>query len=294
MKKGRRAKPLSKRTARRKSSVKRKESGRSMRIAAVRAWWILRGVLVGLFLAALIYGGWFGVRIVISHPSLSVKRIVVQGGGELSEDKVRALSGIRLGQPLLTLDLKAVQRRIAGHPRIKNAVVVRQLPDTIQIRIEDRRPSAMVIGDTFYLVDMEGVVLASGVKHSGDYPLITGAGGAWEQGEVAAEALPGVRLLTGFSAFGLMGYDRISEVRLSGKGTAFVSLVDSGVVLVMKTDGSPDQFARLAGLMESNNYDVGAAGYDLRFDGRVIRLPGRVMTDEGKATPTGGSKNGQG
>jgi cell division protein FtsQ len=294
MKKGRKNKPLSRRTARRKSSVKNKAKGKSYRTLAVRAWWTLRGVLVGLLLAALVYGGWLGTKAVISHPNLSVRNVVVRVSGELGEEDIRELSGVRIGQPLLGLDLEEIRNRILRHPGVKNAVVVRQLPDTLQIEVEDRRPAAMVVGSRFFLVDMEGVVLASGVEHSGDYPLITGIVRGGKPGEVMVEAVPALRVLAGLSTFGLVGLDQVSEIRLTKRGKALVSLVDSGIVLVMKAGGSPDQLARLARLMDSSNYDKRAAGYDLRFDGRVIKLPERTIIRKSEAAPGGGSEDGQG
>ncbi|UCF30118.1 MAG: FtsQ-type POTRA domain-containing protein [bacterium] len=294
MRKGRKARPLSKRTARRKSSVRRKVTGQSLRTAAVKGWWVLRGMLAGLIAAAVIYGGWLGGKAVVVHPYLSVKQIIVEGGDRRHDGGVRALSGVTIGQPLLTLDLEEARKRILKDPRIRDAVVVRKLPDTLQIRVEYRSPAAVVFDKVFYLVDTEGVVLAEGVRQTGDYPLITGAGGPWKQGDIASEVLPGLGVLAAFSAYGLIGYDRISEVRLSDDRTALVSLTDTGIVLVMATDTPVDQLDRLARLMETNHYDVNAAGYDLRFQGRVVRLPERSGEKETNLYRRGGSEHGQG
>ncbi|MEM6910464.1 MAG: FtsQ-type POTRA domain-containing protein [Verrucomicrobiota bacterium] len=97
-----------------------------------------------------------------------LERVQVEGGDLLSEAQVRALAGVRLGQSLLELEMEAIQARLAAHPLIAQAEVARRFPDTLSLRIEERRARAWLfcpgrgvrprVSQGGYLIDADGVV----------------------------------------------------------------------------------------------------------------------------------------
>ncbi len=158
------------------------------------------------------------------------------------------------------------------HPWVKEATVVRELPDTLRISVKERIPRAVVLGREFALVDAEGVVLSLHTSYPEGYPVITGISGSSEPGRLIIEAQPAMEVLQNISRSGLIGLERISELVVDGK-LVQVSLMGSGTVLVFGQGNTDAQVKKLARLMEAGAFDARSAGYDLRYEGRVIGMP---------------------
>jgi cell division septal protein FtsQ len=279
--------------ARKKLAMKRGRSGVKVRTLLVRSWWVLRGAAAGTLILALLYAGYVGVEKVISSPSLTVRIIKVEGCRGIDPDSVVRLSGTSPGDPLLKVDLKKVRDRVLTHPAIRDASVVRKLPDTIRIAIEERTPAAALLGRDFALVDKEGVVIARSAAFTDNYPVITGVAPIPEPGQVAPEAAVVLGVMKEMISSGLTGGEGISELNVSEK-RILVSLAGSGTVLVLPRENARAALARLVRLMESGFFDARAPGYDLRFEGRVVALPERTGTGKNlkNISLAGGKSNG--
>ena len=298
MKAGKTAGKAAGKPAKRKSAVKGKRTV-SRTVAAkhymVRTWWILRGAAVGVVLLAVLYGGYLGVGQIVTLESLSVKNITVEGCQKMSPDSIIVLSGVSKGEPLLKVDLAEIRTRVLRHPSVRDATVVRELPDTLRISVLERTPVAAVMGHDFSLVDMAGIVVETVPAYREGYPLITGSVGSVQPGRQVVDALPALEVLRELVASGLIGADRVSELT-TGKDTVRVSLVESGTVLVFSYRNIEAQVDRLARLVEAGAFDARSAGYDLRFEGRVIGLAeNREHAGRSPGTsPAGGKADGQG
>ena len=265
--------------ARRSSTRKGKNKARTNTLI-VRSWWVLRGVAAGVVLLALFYGAYIGTGKVITLPALAVKTIHVEGFSTLDSENVFRLSGIRIGQPLLRVDLKEVRDRVIRHPFISDAAVVRELPDIIRITIKERTPAAVVMERDFALVDMEGIVLSRSSAYTGGYPIITGVSSIPSAGKVALEILPALDAVRDLTSSGYLSADRISELRISPE-QLLVSLTGSGTMLILPRKDVHTAFMRLARFIERGLFDTRAPGYDLRFQGRIIVLPERAVSRSG-------------
>ncbi len=264
-----------------RASVKRKTVGNKSRTrkpgkgsgGVIRPWWITRGLLAGLFivgaLGALVYAADTLVRL----PAVAVRHIDVSGCLTVKPEKVIEASGVRTGQPILKVNLSAVKKRVIGLPMVSNASVVRDFPDTIHISVVERKPVASVMQGKFFEVDRDGVVLREEVRYAGSFPIITGVRGKWRIGETADDALPGLLVLDALGRSSLEDASGVSEIAMKKDGRAVVSLMKTGTVLVMTPGGAEKEIKRLARMIESHNFDANAAGYDLRFKGRVVELP---------------------
>jgi len=278
----------------RKKAVKLKNrSGVKIRPLIIRSWWALRGVVAGSLILGLLYTGYLGVEKVISFSSLAVKTIEVEGCRGVDPDRLVLLSGMRLGDPLLKVDLKKVRARLLSHPVVKDVSVVRELPGTLRITIEERTPAAALMNRDFALVDREGVVLSHPASYSGNYPVITGIVSIPEEGKVASEAVAALEALGEMISSGFPDGGRISELRIS-PDRFLVSLTGSGTLLVLPRKNVPAAMARLGRFVESGHFDIQAPGYDLRFEGRVVALPERkVANGSQRGIPfAGGKSNG--
>jgi cell division septal protein FtsQ len=148
---------------------------------------------------------------------------------------------------------------------------VRELPNTLRISVHERTSAAVILDHEFALVDAEGVVLSLPASYPEGFPLITGVSEPLEPGRLIAGAVPAMEVLRTIASSGLLGPERISELRVDGD-TVQVSLMNSGTVLVLGHGDTGTQVRKLDRLMEAGVFDARAAGYDLRFDGRVVGM----------------------
>jgi cell division septal protein FtsQ len=122
-------------------------------------------------------GGYAGYRYLTTSPRFAIATIEVHGNQTLTDDEIRALLTVRVGENLIAADLHAETRALEAEPWIAGADVRRELPDTLVIEIEERLAAAVVALDGgTYLADDRGVpfrrcddgALADGL------PIITG------------------------------------------------------------------------------------------------------------------------
>lgn len=131
-------------------------------------------VFEGIFLAGLLAVAWFGVTLFIEqfftkNKNYDVRIVEVNTDGVMTREEVLSKTGIREGLNIFSLNLEAAQKALALIPEVKSASVQRNLPDTVTISIEARRPIAWVApGDTgadpstmetSCLVDEDGVMI---------------------------------------------------------------------------------------------------------------------------------------
>jgi cell division protein FtsQ len=154
----------------------------------------LRGGVIMLALGSLAGGAWWFDRAGYTDATvawlddttteigagfgLSVREILVQGRNESDRDAVLRAVGIGRGEPILAFDPQAAKERLETLPWVRKATVERRLPDTIFVRIEERRPLAVwQKGGQFALVDRDGeIIQRSRPERYGNLPLIIGEG----------------------------------------------------------------------------------------------------------------------
>src|SRR5947207_9183582 len=117
--------------------------------------WLVGAALLGFagLLGFLVYG----------TPLLGVRHVVVRGTSVVSVDEVRAAAAIPEGTPLASVDLGAVQRRVAALTPVRLASVTRDWPFTVIIEVTERiGVAALPQSDhTFEVIDASGVVFRS-------------------------------------------------------------------------------------------------------------------------------------
>lgn len=89
-----------------------------------------------------------------------VKKLMVEGRGNLSRTGLKTLLNINQNDPLYAHDLNELQAKVQSLTWVKSAIVQRRLPDTLYIKIIEREPIALwQRARTLSVVDDEGVVL---------------------------------------------------------------------------------------------------------------------------------------
>ncbi len=126
-----------------------------------------------------------GIEHLAVAAGFGVKRITVKG--QLHATDAVDHRGARRGPDTMMLDFDtdAAKARLEAVPWIRHAQVMRLLPSTLQVVVEERTPFAIWQnkGQT-YVVDAEGVVLAPAMREAyPSLPLVVGEGA----GKSAAE-----------------------------------------------------------------------------------------------------------
>jgi cell division protein FtsQ len=133
-------------------SVRRfNQRAQQRRLRAARPWLVgAAGLGLAGLLAWLVYG----------TPVFGVRHVEVRGTALLSPDRVRDAAAIPDGTPLASLDLGAVQRRVAALTPVRRAAVTRDWPDTVVIEVTERTGYAELLGpdQRFEIMDDSGVV----------------------------------------------------------------------------------------------------------------------------------------
>ena len=124
--------------------------------AAGGGWWIWRDGLLGRTADtakwALIAGA--------ARAGFAVDQILVDGRHETSPKRLLKTLRLKRGAPILAFDPAAAKRRLESLPWVRSALVERQLPDIIRLRLMERRPLALwQRNGKFSLIDTEGKVV---------------------------------------------------------------------------------------------------------------------------------------
>ncbi|MCQ8241244.1 cell division protein FtsQ/DivIB [Rhizosaccharibacter radicis] len=151
------------------------------RIFARRQRRLLRPFLGVLVLSGLALGGWEGTRIVQNEErfaplrarlgqkvALRVHTITVEGREMTSEAELSRALGVKPGDDILGFSVEAARRRIDALPFVEHAAVERRLPDTIFVKLTERRPYAVWQNQgRFVLIDRKGAVVDAEVGANG-------------------------------------------------------------------------------------------------------------------------------
>lgn len=106
----------------------------------------------------------------------NVETIQVVGAEKLSPEEVKEAAQIAYGTSIFKIKTREVEARIRRLTLVRSVHVVRKLPRTVVIKIEERRPLVLLFRDNeFYEVDADGVLLARTSLDRSDLPLVTGA-----------------------------------------------------------------------------------------------------------------------
>lgn len=72
-----------------------------------------------------------------------VRKILVQGASPMAERAVLDAAGLSIGQPILDVDLDKVRKSVEGVGWVRDAQIVRLLPDTLVVAISQRETLAV-------------------------------------------------------------------------------------------------------------------------------------------------------
>lgn len=112
-----------------------------------RRWLIVRYVLVAVLVVGAVGFAVYGVYF---SPWLRVEAAEVSGTSQLSEAEVLAAAELPTGDPLVRVDLDAIEVRIKRLTAVRSVDASRQWPHDVRIEIEEWQPLAVVAEGTSY------------------------------------------------------------------------------------------------------------------------------------------------
>ncbi len=128
------------------------------------AWAVVGASVAGLVLLVLL---------VAYSPLLAVRSIVVEGTSRLDAAAVTTALADEQGKPLALVDYGSIERDLAQFPLIASYSVEARPPNTLAVRIVERRPVAQVQTDAgFDLIDAAGVTVQQSATRLDGFPVL--------------------------------------------------------------------------------------------------------------------------
>ena len=145
----------------------------------------------------------------------NIETVEIVGTTRLSEQEVKKVAQIAYGSSILKIKTSEVEARLRRLTLVKDVSVVRKLPRTVLINIEERRPQVLLFQDNaFWEVDEEGVLLGRTSIEKSELPLVTGV----RPGDAVWPAA--VRVANALNSLGGVRFAEIHGGR-NGKVTAY-------------------------------------------------------------------------
>jgi cell division protein FtsQ len=192
---------------------------------------------------------------------LTVESVQVVGRNRADAQAILAALGVKRGTPILGIDLDAAKSRLQAVPWIRSASIERLLPDTLFVRIVERRPLALwQHGGKFDLIDQDGSVIAN--ADVGAYPSLPQV-----VGEGAPAATPD--LLDLLASEPALQRHVTASVRIGGRRWNID--FDNGIEVALPEDGAEDAWHRLAALDRSGRLlERDVLAVDMRLPDRLV------------------------
>ena len=144
----------------------------AMSAATAGGWWMWQS---GWISQAAAKARW-AVIATTAEMGFRVENVLVLGRQETPRDELLKAVRLARGAPILAFDPEAAKQRVEALPWVKSASVQRRLPDTVFLRVVERRPLAVwQHKGRFALIDFDGQVIADDkLERFSDLMLVVG------------------------------------------------------------------------------------------------------------------------
>ena len=198
------------------------------------------GVLVVLTLSSLV--AWGSHRYALTSPRFAVESIQVDGASRRSDEALRELAGLDLGQNVFSVDTGSAEIRLLRDPWIQQARITRDLPNSLRIEVTEREAEALAqIAAELFLVTASGLPfkrLESGDPH--DLPVITGVSPANMARDTERELeriATAIEILRQYHRIELSRVQPVQEVHVGAGGEVILTVGKSAIALHLGQGG---------------------------------------------------------
>lgn len=152
---------------------------------------VFKAILILIVALAVALGARYSYRWLLTADYFNLQEVMVTGEKRVEKEAIKKLSGVRIGQNILSIDLKKMAEMIESQPWVLRANIRRVLPRGLSIEVKEREPVAILKTDKLYYLDRGGKPITE--LDNGDisaYPVITGFSKAEMEGdELARDAV---------------------------------------------------------------------------------------------------------
>jgi cell division protein FtsQ len=237
-----------------------------------------RGKGVFLLVLLLVLGTGIWVTSLLWKRDLTVREVYASGNRIVSTAELVRLANVPRGGRMADVDLGAARNRVLKNAFVRQASVHRDLPDRIEIRVEEREPVAALANERLMYVDANGVVLPPvRSDYLFDLPVITGAPALEPCTAGKAVTHPAIKeallLIRAAHSLNESAYRRISEVHILPGGDLMLYTAEFGVPVLVGRGDLVSKLVRLEGFWNTIVSSRGADALetvDIRFADQVV------------------------
>lgn len=233
--------------------------------------YILLVVVLGAFV-------WLAVRPALARiaelPVFTIRNVVVEGAERLDRERILKSASIQAGANIFRVDLEHASQSLRKEFAAEDFVLFRRLPDTIVIRVKERRPVALINTDQLVGVDAQGVLLPHiGADMVESLPIITGVNSvaSLSEPETRKRLLAGLKLLNAIYLQSPAVHKRISEVNVSSAATMGINLIDNGLEVIIGENGWTEKLPNLEKVISQVTGRMDSVrSVDMRFGEKIF------------------------
>lgn len=205
-----------------------------------------------------------GLDRVTTGMGLTLKRVHITGASPEAEPAIQRALGLHADQPIVSLDLDALRDRVQSVGWVKEARVVRLLPDTLIVEVKEHdRLAVWQVDGQIKVIDAAGrVIEGADARRYPALPLVVGRGADGAAGDILPLLAQRPRLMGRIDALVRVD-ERRWDLRLKDGGLIQLPAVEQEAALI-RLDAL-DQRERLL--------DLGFARVDLRTPEAVAVRP---------------------
>lgn len=147
-----------------KKLTKKQELQRKRRkfVFRIVKWLMLLGIIIG------------GIIFALLSPIFNIKEISVSGNAQISSQTIISLSSLAIDQNIFNFRTSEIVDNIKENAYIDSVKVSRKFPDTVDIEVEERVTTFMLVyGNAYVYINNQGYILEI-TSEKGDYPILTG------------------------------------------------------------------------------------------------------------------------
>jgi len=210
----------------------------------MRRFRVVGGLLWAVASLLLAAGLWAGLRAAPGLSPFVLESLRVEGVKRTPAGRVLEVAGIRPGLGFFQVNVQEVRRAVETLPWVRRARVLRQLPSTLTVAVEEWEPAYLVRLDRLYYLTREGRVIRAPVDQGLDYPVVTGL--SWADLEAPGPRQAELLALLACLAKNLPA-ERVSEVHFdAGEGFTVYAGEEPPQGIFLGEGDLEEKFSRLA------------------------------------------------
>ncbi len=123
--------------------------------------------IICAFVLVLAYAFYGIANFAMHHPYFEIKEYSIEGTEHFSKEDIIQISGIDDSSTLFSVYLDEVETRLLQNPWIESVQISRKLPQTLEIKIQERAPRFTVLyNNRLFYVDGQGKIISQVQAHN--------------------------------------------------------------------------------------------------------------------------------